>query len=575
MDSSGSWDAVVIGAGMGGLTAAAYLAATGSRTLLLEQYAVAGGSSHVFRRKNEWEFEVGLHYLSDCGPDGQIPTMLRGLGLQDRIEFLPMDRAGFDTIVYPDFELRVPVGWDNFLANLIEAFPGEERALRKFVGVVQAIGQATDHSSTPASTRGLLRFVADSGTAARWAVRPISALLEACDLSPRARAVLSAQWISYSCPPSRAPVALHAGFLDEYIGGGAYFPRGGGQMIAAHLVDVIRGHGGEVRTQAGVERILVEAGAVAGVQLESGETVSAPVVVSGTDIKHTYLKMVGREHLRRRTAERVAGYRMAPGFINAYIGLDVDLRGRMPATNIFSCPTWDTPDDVYRGLIASDSARDRDAWLEDFERRAAAFVHSSTVKDPESDRYAPPGCSSVESMFYVPSDHGLWGVSGWDCQDWSYRRSDVYQEIKERLTETMIQRVEDVLPGIEQHVVYREAATPFTQQRYTRTSGGSAYGIEYNTRQSGPARPRSGTEIRGLFLAGASTAWGPGIEGSMLSGVHAAAAVLRRDLAGEIRAGKVLGDSSRLSAGGPGWDPLTASKRLARSAPKAIPAGQL
>ena len=47
--------------------------------------------SHVFRREKHWEFEVGVHYLGDCGPSGQVPTMLRGLALDERIEFLPLD----------------------------------------------------------------------------------------------------------------------------------------------------------------------------------------------------------------------------------------------------------------------------------------------------------------------------------------------------------------------------------------------------------------------------------------------------------------------------------------------------
>jgi all-trans-retinol 13,14-reductase len=78
------WDAIVIGSGLGGLTSAAYLASNGLRTLVLEQYDTAGGSSHVFRRKHSFEFDVGVHYLGDCGPDGLIPAILRGVDLRER-----------------------------------------------------------------------------------------------------------------------------------------------------------------------------------------------------------------------------------------------------------------------------------------------------------------------------------------------------------------------------------------------------------------------------------------------------------------------------------------------------------
>lgn len=129
MDGStgSSWDAIVVGGGLGGLTAAAYLAANAQRVLLIEQYEVLGGCSHVFRRKRSWEFDVGVHYIEDAGPGGRMPHVLAGLGLADRVEFLPLDQNGFDTILAPDLELRIPREWDAYLENLIAAFPREER----------------------------------------------------------------------------------------------------------------------------------------------------------------------------------------------------------------------------------------------------------------------------------------------------------------------------------------------------------------------------------------------------------------------------------------------------------------
>ena len=74
------WDALVVGSGLGGLSAAAYLAASGRRVLLLERYSALGGSSHVFRRRGAWEFDCGVHYVGDAGPDGIVTAMMRGPG---------------------------------------------------------------------------------------------------------------------------------------------------------------------------------------------------------------------------------------------------------------------------------------------------------------------------------------------------------------------------------------------------------------------------------------------------------------------------------------------------------------
>ncbi len=397
----------------------------------------------------------------------------------------------------------------------------------------------------------------------RWAMRPLSSLFDACGLSAEATATLAAHCGAYGCPPERAPVALHASFLENFVGGGAWFPRGGGQVLAANLVDVIRGHGGVVRTRATVERILVEGGRVTGVRLQSGETIRADAVVSGADVKRTYLEMVGREHLRRFTARRVRRWRMTAPFVNLYLGVEVDLREHIPNTNYYYAPTTCDAKRVFSEIVDG-GTRPRSEWLADAVRHMPAFVHCSTVKDPDNPRTAPPGCSSLEVMTAVPGIRRLWSHRS-AAED--YRRDPEYLELKEQLVAMLVERAEGAIPAIKGKVAWRELSTPLTHERYTRSTHGAAYGLEPNVRQFGPFRPGCRTEIRGLFLAGASLAWGPGIEGSMLSGMYAAAAVLRRDLAREVRAGAVIADPSRLSEPNPDWDPLMASKRLAAKPP--------
>ncbi len=108
--------------------------------------------------------------------------------------------------------------------------------------------------------------------------------------------------------------------------------------------------------------------------------------------------------------------------------------------------------------------------------------------------------------------------------------------------------------------MWREASTPLTQERFTRSTGGACYGLELATDQIGLRRPGARTEVSGLFLTGASTVWGPGVSGAVTGGVGTAGAVLGRDLMAEARAGRVFAERARLAATAPDWDPLAASR---------------
>src|SRR5688572_10161296 len=96
LEPSEHFDTVVVGAGIGGLTTAALLSRAGHKVLVLDQHYVAGGNATVFKRKG-YTFDVGLHYLGDCEPDGVIPSLLRDAGVD--VKFRPMDADGYDTLL--------------------------------------------------------------------------------------------------------------------------------------------------------------------------------------------------------------------------------------------------------------------------------------------------------------------------------------------------------------------------------------------------------------------------------------------------------------------------------------------
>ena len=569
--TTGTYDAIVIGSGLGGSAAAAYLAATDQRVLLLERYSVLGGSSHVFRRQGRWEFDCGVHFIGDCGPGGQVPTVLHGLGLDDRIEWLPMDADGFNTTVAPGLELKMPFGWDNYLANLVEAFPEDARGLRRFIGVMRKVGEAFDRSRTPASNREFATVLRAAGWAAPYVLMPYVSLMVSCGLKPRTIMALAVDAGAQTSTPLALSVLAQAVYLDNYIGGGSYYPKGGGQMLAAGFAEVITSHGGTIRTNAGVEKILIEGGRVRGVRLDVGEVISAPVVVSGADIIKTFTDLVGFEQLPTKTRLRVKSWRMGHPLINGYFGIEQDL-SETPNSNYFAIPTWDDATSLlslqkFVRKVPHGKGLDGPTWAREFAARQPMFLQSSTRRDPSNRHSAPAGHAAVEVQTITPYDPTIWGFEGYDVASGEYRQDKLYREIKKIVTDGMLERLEQVYPGSASKVRWSELATPASQERFVGNTGGAPFGLEGTPAQSGPFRPGTRTPVDGLFLVGTNTAWGPGTEGAMISALYAVGAILGRDIPGEVRGGAVLADPTRLATWGPDFDPLDACRGLGKGSP--------
>lgn len=563
---SAPWDAIVVGAGLGGLSSAAYLAATGQKVLLLERYTTLGGSSHVFRRRGSWEFDCGVHYVAECGPGGLVDQIFRGLGLDDRVQWLPMDADGFDRVVAPGFELATPVGWDAYLQNLLAAFPDERRAIRRFHSIMRKIGESGGRPDL-GSVGDLARWAGRAGWAAPFMLIPYAATLTACGLSPRATLALSVQCGALASSPLVLPTAAMAAFLQDYVGTGSFYPRGGGQVLAAAFAEVVTSHGGSIRTHSEVSRIVVEGGRVTGVRLADGEHLATSSVVSDADVIKTYTELVGLEHLPARLRRRIARWKMSQPLINGFFGVDLDLSDR-PNSNYFAIPSWDDATSL-RSLarlgseVGSGRGHSGGAdWARAMADRQPMFVQSSSRRDPSHLRAAPPGHSTIEVQTITPSHPALWGHDGLDVASGEYRESSAYTEIKKIVVDGMLDRMEQAFPGAASKVVLSELGTPATQTRFVNNTGGAPFGLQTRPTQIGPLRPTSTTPISGLYLAGTSTTWGPGTVGAMYSGVQAAAAVTGRDLMSDIRSGVVVADAAAIPPWPDDFDPLDATRSL-------------
>jgi phytoene dehydrogenase-like protein len=544
------WDAVVVGSGIGGLTAAACLAGAGKRVLVVERHDVAGGNATVFRRHHQgqqYEFDVGVHYIGECQPGGLFPTILGALGVGERVTFSQLDPDGFDTILLPGITVRIPAGWDEYVARVIEAVPTDRAAIERCLTVLRDVARQSRERYLPG---------AETPVYDHWAMRPLSELFEECELSASAIAIIDHWNGLYAGAPSRSTVAMHAAIADHYMNG-AYYPEGGGQVLAARLVQAIEAMGGEVRTLSPVERVEVTDRRVTGVALASGTQLRTPLVISNADHVRTVRYLVGEEHWDPATLRFVEEAEMTLGLVVVYVVVDLDLMADRPNTNYH----------VFGGLdheatyAALDAGRLPDGdW---------AYLAFASKKDPDNPHLCPPGHTNFQIMTLAPRGFEYWGVTEGPADGGKYRRDAEYRARKEELTERLITTAESVLGPFRDHIVHVEMATPLSHQRYTSATGGTSYGYLHSPEQSGPNRPPHRTEIEGLWVTGANTSSGHGIAGAMVGGVTCAGQVLERPLLIEMMMGARLIDPTAIPADAEDFDPLFVSRGAALRAKRA------
>ncbi|MCB9639684.1 MAG: NAD(P)/FAD-dependent oxidoreductase [Myxococcales bacterium] len=511
-------DVILVGTGIAGLVAGAYLARSGVRVVCFDSHYVAGGCATQFARGKMGErfnFDIGIHYLGDCGEDGRIPQILRGVGIEQ--DFVPMDEDGFDVFLLPDLTFRMPVGHDRFRDRLVEHFPQETKGIDRYVRFLREVDQA---SRLMVETRGKMslrvfwRLLRDARILPFHQNSTMKELLDTCTKDPKLRTVLLGQHGDYALPPSEVSALLHAGLNNHYLRG-SYYPKGGGQSMSDKLAQTIEDAGGSIHLRRGIEKIIIKDGRAVGVRTEErkGETQEffAPIVVSSADFKKTMLSLVGPEQLPNGWVRRAKEGQMAEALFSTYLGIRGDLRSYgLTAANYWQFNSYNTEED-YQEIRSTETPRS-----------FGAYITSASLKDPETTHHAPAEHQTLEVMTITTGDPKQWGVSPQEISEWTYHKSERYLSYKQDMEDQLIERLDNSFPGVRDAIVYRESSSPITHSRFTRASQGTSYGLAATPAQFMNNRPGFRTPIPGLYICGVSTRTGHGIVGAMESGLAAA-----------------------------------------------------
>ena len=507
-----SYDVIVIGSGIGGLTSAGLLARTaGKRVLVLERHTEPGGLTHTFRRDGA-SWDVGVHYIGQIGPGSRARTYFDYLS-GGELEWNRMPDA-YDRFVYPGLDLSISSDPDRYERDLVTAFPQESRAIhRYFKDVRRATAWATMgfvQGMVPRPVASFLGLVQRAG--GRTATGTTKAYLDARFRSPELRGVLASQWGDYGLPPSRSAFAVHAMIVSHYLEGG-WFPRGGSARIARTFEKGIERAGGAVRVAQEVTEVLTENGAAIGVRVmdRRGTPIReriyrAPAIISAVGAFNTFNRLlptsgdIGRATgPARRTLANLGTNTSA---VTVFLRLREDPRSiGLNGGNI-----W-----VNRDLDHEHSQEHTVSLLEG--RPHDVFVSFPSLKSGESPHTAELISFCDATAFQHWADHPKGD------------RGPEYSTLKEHVARGMLDLAESAAPGLSDLVDYMEVATPLTYEHYTAHPAGAFYGppatpLRY---RSGPLGPR--TAIPGLLLSG-QDAGSSGVMGAMMGGVAAACQAL-------------------------------------------------
>ena len=493
-----TFDTIIIGAGIGGLTTGNFLAKNGQSVLILEKHHQVGGYVTTYRQKN-YPMDV-VHVIGGLRNGAPIDRIFRYLNLYRKVQFNEVEK----TFIYrfPGYDISCYTDVEKYRAELKSTFPEEKENIDRVLDEMAAAWEEIMACYYNPSLLKLATYPIRFPRLVRYQRWSFEKFLGQFTANHKLKKVLSGGWGFNGLNMSRIAATKMIGMLMSYHTGGAWYPKGGFQNLSNALAENFEEYGGLIKTRAQVKRIIMRDKAAVGVVTDKGEQFFARNIISNADTKSTFLKLVEEDSLPSKLREKVRNYKQSVSGLVVHLVVDMHIAEDLSCGCLMYFPSFDTDEHQFSLWERGQMEPNADSM--------GFGMAVSTLKDKQM---VPDG-KHILDLIYMPAPY----------QYFERDKREEYIGLKEDISERMIQAAEHIIPDLGKHVLIKDVSTPLTYERYTGAIEGGWYDIDCSPKQ---ARIKNKTPIRGLYLTGAKTIPGSGMYTSILAGLCTADSILQ------------------------------------------------
>jgi all-trans-retinol 13,14-reductase len=471
-----NYDFLILGSGLGGLVCGAILSKHGFKVCILEKNKQLGGNLQTFVR-NKTIFDSGVHYVGGLDVGQNLYQIFKYLDIIDKLKLEKLNNNAFDKIIFRGDKNEYPhaQGYENFIQQLAQFLPEEERAIRNYCDAIRL----TCSKFPMYNLQSGKTFNDKSSQLEINAKEKIASFTN----NKKLQDILAGNNFLYAGDPNKTPFYVHALIVNSYILSAWKFVDGGSQ-IGKYLAAVIRNNGGEIKRNQEVIKIIEEDGIVSHILTHNGEKLSASNFISNIHPDLTF-SMLDSKCIRKAYRKK---WQDAENSVGAF-SINIVLK-----PNKFPYKNQNYYVHIEEDGIWNSTDYDTKSWPKSY----CLFVSPCS----KNKQYA----EAVSVLTYMRfADVAAWEntTNTVTKEEW---RGEAYEQFKKEKAAKLLSEVYKEFPELKEAIQYIYTSTPLTYRDYIGTKDGSMYGIVKDIKDPLMSFMPSRTKIPNLFLTGQNIA---------------------------------------------------------------------